>query len=89
MASPVRVREITNDEGNRGRRPVQRTAGPRVTWRRAYLTVATASPDFSGAELATAASYQSSWARQLVTGGELLMLILRGICGLPEGQTET
>jgi hypothetical protein len=35
MAERVRVREITNDEGNRLLRTVRRGSGSVVTWRRA------------------------------------------------------
>ena len=35
MAERVRVREITNDEGNRLLRTVRRSSGSVVTWRRA------------------------------------------------------
>lgn len=42
MAPPVRVREITNDEGNQLLRTVRHTAGPVVTWRRAQMILLSA-----------------------------------------------
>lgn len=42
VAPPVRVREITNDEGNRLLRTVRRTTGPVVTWRRAQMILLSA-----------------------------------------------
>lgn len=37
MAERVRVREITNEEGNRLLRIVRRNSGSVVTWRRAQM----------------------------------------------------
>jgi transposase len=42
MAERVRVREITNDEGNRLLRMVRRSSGSVVTWRRAQMVVLSA-----------------------------------------------
>lgn len=42
MAERVRVREITNDEGNRLLRTVRRSAGSVVTWRRAQMVLLSA-----------------------------------------------
>lgn len=42
MTGRVRVREITNDEGNRLLRTVRRTTGPVVTWRRAQMILLSA-----------------------------------------------
>jgi transposase len=42
MAERVRVREITNDEGNRLLRIVRRTSGSVVTWRRAQMVLLSA-----------------------------------------------
>jgi transposase len=42
MAERVRVREITNDEGNRLLRMVRRNAGSVVTWRRAQMVLLSA-----------------------------------------------
>jgi len=39
MAQRVRVREITNDEGNRLLRTVRRSSGSVVTWRRAQMVL--------------------------------------------------
>lgn len=39
MAERVRVREITNDEGNRLLRTVRRDSGSVVTWRRAQIVL--------------------------------------------------
>ena len=39
MAGRVRVREISDDEGNRLRRIVRRGSGPVVTWRRAQMVL--------------------------------------------------
>ena len=42
MAERVRVREITNDEGNRLLRTVRRSSGSVVTWRRAQMVLLSA-----------------------------------------------
>jgi hypothetical protein len=42
MAERVRVREITNDEGNRLLRMVRRSSGSVVTWRRAQMVLLSA-----------------------------------------------
>jgi transposase len=42
MAERVRVREITNDEGNRLLRIVRRSSGSVVTWRRAQMVLLSA-----------------------------------------------
>ena len=42
MAERVRVREITNDEGNRLLRTVRRSTGSVVTWRRAQMVLLSA-----------------------------------------------
>ena len=42
MAERVRVREITNDEGNRLLRTVRRDSGSLVTWRRAQIVLLSA-----------------------------------------------
>lgn len=42
MAERVRVREITNDEGNRLLRTVRRDSGSVVTWRRAQIVLLSA-----------------------------------------------
>lgn len=42
MAERVRVREITNDEGNRLLRTVRRSSGSVVTWRRAQMILLSA-----------------------------------------------
>jgi transposase len=42
MAERVRVREITNDEGNRLLRTVRRSSGSVVTWRRAQVVLLSA-----------------------------------------------
>ncbi len=42
MAEPIRVREITNEEGNRLLRIVRRTSGSVVTWRRAQMVLLSA-----------------------------------------------
>src|SRR5215471_1859382 len=42
MADRVRVREITNDEGNRLLRIVRRSSGSVVTWRRAQMVLLSA-----------------------------------------------
>ena len=42
MAERVRVREITNDEGNRLLRTVRRDSGSVVTWRRAQMVLLSA-----------------------------------------------
>ena len=42
MAERVRVREITNDEGNRLLRIVRRDSGSVVTWRRAQIVLLSA-----------------------------------------------
>ena len=42
MAERVRVREITNDEGNRLLRTVRRGSGSVVTWRRAQMVLLSA-----------------------------------------------
>lgn len=42
MAERVRVREITNDEGNRLLRMVRRSSGSVVTWRRAQMILLSA-----------------------------------------------
>ena len=42
MAERVRVREITNDEGNRLLRMVRRGSGSVVTWRRAQMILLSA-----------------------------------------------
>src|SRR5450631_4130976 len=42
MAEPVRVREISNDEGNRLLRIVRRSTGSVVTWRRAQMVLLSA-----------------------------------------------
>lgn len=42
MAERVRVREITNDEGNRLSRTVRRDSGSVVTWRRAQIVLLSA-----------------------------------------------
>ena len=39
MAGPVRVREISDDEGNRLKRIVRRGSGSVVTWRRAQMVL--------------------------------------------------
>jgi hypothetical protein len=46
MAEHVRVREITNDEGNRLLRTVRRSAGSVVTWRRGDLAVVICMDEF-------------------------------------------
>ena len=40
MAGRVRVRDITNDEGNRLLGIVRRSSGSVVTWRRAQMVLA-------------------------------------------------
>ena len=42
MAERVRVRDITNDEGNRLLRIVRRSTGSVVTWRRAQMVLLSA-----------------------------------------------
>jgi transposase len=42
MAERVRVRDITNDEGNRLLRTVRRSSGSVVTWRRAQMVLLSA-----------------------------------------------
>src|ERR1700679_2139092 len=42
MAEPVRVRELSNDEGNRLLRIVRRSSGSVVTWRRAQMVLLSA-----------------------------------------------
>ena len=42
MAARVRLREVTNDEGNRLLRMVRRTSGSVVTWRRAQIVLLSA-----------------------------------------------
>ena len=42
MAERVRVREISNDEGNRLLRMVRRSSGSVVTWRRAQMVLLSA-----------------------------------------------
>ena len=42
MRDGVRVREITNDEGNRLLRIVRRSSGSVVTWRRAQIVLLSA-----------------------------------------------
>jgi hypothetical protein len=42
VAERVRVREITNDEGNRLLRIVRRSSGSVVTWRRAQIVLLSA-----------------------------------------------
>ena len=42
MAERVRVREITNEEGNRLLRIVRRSSGSVVTWRRAQMVLLSA-----------------------------------------------
>ena len=42
MAGRVRVREISNDEGNRLLRIVRRSSGSVVTWRRAQMVLLSA-----------------------------------------------
>ena len=42
MAERVRVRDITNDEGNRLLRIVRRSSGSVVTWRRAQVVLLSA-----------------------------------------------
>lgn len=42
MAERVRVREISNEEGNRLLRTVRRSAGSVVTWRRAQIVLLSA-----------------------------------------------
>ena len=42
MAERVRVREISNDEGNRLLRIVRRSSGSVVTWRRAQIVLLSA-----------------------------------------------
>lgn len=42
MREEVRVRDITNDEGNRPLRIVRRSSGPVVTWRRAQMVLLSA-----------------------------------------------
>jgi hypothetical protein len=42
MAARVKLREITNDEGNRLFRMVRRTSGSVVTWRRAQIVLLSA-----------------------------------------------
>ena len=42
MAGPVRVREISDDEGNRLKRIVRRGSGSVVTWRRAQMVLSQA-----------------------------------------------
>jgi hypothetical protein len=42
MAEPVRVREISNEEGNRLLRIVRRSAGSAVTWRRSQTVLLSA-----------------------------------------------
>lgn len=42
MAEPVRIREISNDEGNRLLRAVRRSTGSIVTWRRSQMVLLSA-----------------------------------------------
>jgi hypothetical protein len=42
MAARVRLREISNEEGNRLLRMVRRTSGSVVTWRRAQIVLLSA-----------------------------------------------
>ena len=52
MAELVRVRAITNDEGNRLLRIVRRSSGSVVTWRREQMCVALRGGDGSDADRA-------------------------------------
>jgi transposase len=65
MAERVRVREITNDEGNRLLRTVRRSAGSVVTWRRSQMVLLSAQGMDVG-QIATVAFTSEDRVREVI-----------------------